>query len=70
MAILCRSDKTIQFQRLVKCLHYNPVCGMSSQTFLIKEEIRILEVYCSVNKHTVSYLYLMSSDGTTWKLGS
>lgn len=40
MAILCRSDKTIQFQRLVKCLYYNPACGMSSQTFLIKGGIK------------------------------
>ena len=43
---------------------------MPLQTFLITKAIRLLEVYFSVNKHIISYLCLMSSDGATWKHGN
>lgn len=38
--------------------------------FLFKMAVRLLEVYLSVNKHIISYLCLMSSDGATWNLRS
>lgn len=63
-----RSSKKMRLEALFGCLYYKSVCGMPLQTFLIKKAIRRLEVYFSVNKHIISYLCLMSSDGATWKL--